>query len=342
MPLSVLRFFRIQRIFRARNEEVKRFLKSLLGLLLSLAALAILGGWFLYSRDYSGYFQEKRGKLSAVTVEAAGRDSLFQKSWVTLRSTSGLRVMSGMLVPSHAPGVGGRGTPAVRYPAVIVLGGKATGKYAVDYALDIENVIIAAPDYPYEPRASYTTLEALAEVPAIRSAVIDMMPSVMLLMDYLHTRRDVDTTRIILLGYSFGAPFVPCIVANDRRAAIAAMVYGGGDVASLIGHNIARYRSPLLAGIGGWLAGILLHPVEPLRYVGSVSPIPVLMINGTEDEQVPRHNAELLFEGAREPKRIVWIESRHVHPRNIELTRQIVATLKSELARMKIVPESPR
>jgi dienelactone hydrolase len=333
---------RIPRIFHKRRYEVKRFLKRLLGVLLSLAALAILAGWFFSSRDYSGYFQEQRGKLSAVTVEAAGGDSLFQKSWVTLRSTSGLRVLCGMLVPSRALGVGGRGIPPVRYPAVIVLGGKATGKYAVDYALDIENVIIAAPDYPYEPRTSYTTFEVLAEVPAIRSAIIDMMPSVMLLMDYLHTRRDVDTARIVLLGYSFGAPFVPCIVANDRRAAVAAMVYGGGDVGSLIGHNIARYKGPFLGSIGGWLAGILLHPVEPLRYVGSVSPIPLLMINGTEDEQVPRPNAELLFAGAREPKRIVWIESQHVHPRNVELTRQIVTTLKHELAAMKIVPESPR
>ena len=43
------------------------------------------------------------------------------------------------------------------------------------------------------------------------------------------------------------------------------------------------------------------------------------MINGADDEQVPRANAEMLYEGAGQPKKIIWLESKHVNPRNIAI-----------------------
>ncbi len=303
---------------------MKRLLKRIVWSLLLLVALLAAGLWYLATRDYSTYFRERKGTIATVEEERAGETAAFSKSWLTLRSSSGLVVKCGILAPR------GKGTT---YPAIILLGGKATGKYAVDSALDIENVVIVAVDYPYEPRETYSAWTFLADVPAIRRALVDMMPSVMLVTDYLWERPDVDTSRIIMLGYSFGAPFVPCIMANDRRPAVAAMVYGGGELRTLIGYNVARYEGPFAGKAVGLLAGLLLRPVEPLRFVASIAPRPLLMINGTHDEQVPRRNAELLFAAAREPKKQVWLESKHVRPDNPELTKKIVATLKAELAR---------
>jgi dienelactone hydrolase len=224
-----------------------------------------------------------------------------------------------------------------KHPAIILLGGKATGKYAVNYALDITGVVIIAVDYPYTTRETYTVINFLGDVPAIRNALIDMVPSVMLVTDYLLTREDVDTTRIVLLGYSFGAPFVPCIVAHDRRPAVAVMVYGGGDLRSLIVHNVRRYESEAVAQFAGTLAAFLLRPLEPMRYIDRVTPTPLIMINGTNDEQVPRHNVELLYHAAGEPKTIKWLESRHVRQDNLELTRMIVAELRRELEQRGII-----
>jgi fermentation-respiration switch protein FrsA (DUF1100 family) len=75
-----------------------------------------------------------------------------------------------------------------------------------------------------------------------------------------------------------------------------------------------------------------------MRFVEKIAPTPLVMINGTEDEQVPRANTVMLYEAAREPKTLIWIESAHVHPRNIELTRRIIATLRGELVRLNILP----
>ena len=298
------------------------------------AGMVVVGALYYTHRDYGVLFQERRGSLTGVEVVQRGTDSLGERSWITLRSTSGLEVACGARCP--APGRPGR-----RYPAVIVLGGKATGKDAADYALGVKEVVVVAVDYPYEARPSYTVATFLRDVPALRTALFEMFPSVMLVMDYLRTRPDVDTSRIVMLGYSFGAPFVPCVAAHERRFAAAAMVYGGGDLRSLIAHNVGRYQGEVVSASAGMLAGFLLGPVEPMKYAGKISPIPLVMINGTEDEQIPRENAERFFAAAGEPKVLRWIESRHVHPRNPELTRTILSTLSTELRRLGVLPDPP-
>lgn len=316
----------------SESTRMKRFLKALLVTGLLVQGVALLCCLYLYTKDYTGYFASRKGVLSKSEMTGAGGDSVFDKSWLTLHSASGLRVDCGMLVPREK----GR-----RYPAIVLLGGKATGKYAIDYAIGIEDVIIIAPDYPYNPKEQYTIVEFLGDVPEMRTALLDMVPSVMLLTDYLFTRTDVDTTKIVLLGYSFGAPLVPPIIANDRRAAVAALVYGGGDLYSLIRHNVRRYEGEARSEVVAALGTVLLHPLEPLRYIGHVSPVPLIMINGTADEQIPRANTEQLYRAAGEPKKIIWLESQHVHPRDEELTRKIIKTLEGELYGLGVLPARP-
>lgn len=303
-----------------------------------LVATALLGagaGWITYIslKDYSAEFTRRKGTLREVQTEEYGRDSLASRQWAILKSNNGFTVLCGLLIPKS-----NTTEPHRKFPAIIVLGGKATGKRAVDYTLGIPNVIIIAPDYPYEPRESYTVWSFVQDLPQIRQALLDMVPAVMLLTDYLSTRPDVDSSRIVLLGYSFGAPFVPAIMAHDRRPAVAAMVYGGGDLHALIRHNVRRYDGAIASELVGLSAAVLLRPLEPMRYVEQIAPVPLLMVNGTNDEQVPRENTELLFNAAREPKQIAWLDSRHVNPRNPELTRRIIDTLRVRLAGIGVVP----
>ncbi len=297
----------------------------MVGILVMLSGLA-----YLYLRDYADYFGKQRGTFAHAIITAAEGDSVSEKSWLKIENADGFIVECGLLVPREK---------GKRYPAIILLGGKATGKHAVDYALGIKDVIIAAPDYRYEPQEKYSVTEFLADVPEIRRALLDMIPSVMLLTDYLFTRNDVDTSKLVIVGYSFGAPFVPCILAHDKRAAVAAIVYGGGDLRTLIRHNVRRYEGAFLSEFVGQFGGLLLRPIEPMRYVERVSPVPLLMINGTDDEQIPRENVELLYATAYEPKKIIWIESKHVHPRNPELTAKIVGLLQEELVSLGILDD---
>jgi dienelactone hydrolase len=332
---------------------IKWILKIFL-LVVVLATAVVLSISF---KDYTDYFRSRHGTLSEVIEK---KDTAAGKYWITLRNADGFQVECGLLLPqpdslsswpiTSSPPLRGRlrgghksehisdNSTSQRYPAIILLGGKATGKYAIDYAFNINNVIILALDYPYEPRESYNFRTIMEDLPAVRQALIDMVPAAMLATDYLFRRSDVDTTKLVILGYSFGAPFVPVIVANDRRAAVAAMVYGGGELHSMIRHNVAQYKGPVLSEFVGFLGGaLLLRPMEPMRFADRISPIPLVMINGKNDEQIPRYNTELFFNAAREPKSIVWLESKHVNPNNPELTRQIIVTLKEELKRLGIL-----
>jgi len=286
--------------------------------------------WQYYSKDHVKEFISEKGTLANVSTRQASDDSLREKVWLTLKSTTGLVVECGMLLPHSS------GKPL---PAIILLGGKATGKYAIDYVPELGDVIVVAVDYPYEPQESYTITEFIGDVPAIRSALMAMVPSVMLLTDYLVQRPDVDSTRIVVLGYSFGAPFVPCILATDRRPAVAAMVFGGGEMYSLIEYNVRRYEGSVASKFVGLLGGFLLWPLEPLRYADKISPVPLVMINGTDDEMIPRKNVEAVFEKAMEPKKLIWLRSGHVRPEKVGLTDLIVATLDQELRRLGILRE---
>lgn len=309
---------------------MSRFFKWLFWAAVAAGLILVLCGVYIGELDCGVYFASARGRLVESRIVESGSDSLFRRGWLSLVNDAGRRVECGLLVP--AGNESGR-----RYPVVILMGGKATGKHAIDYVLNIRNVIIAAPDYPYTPRDSYTPAQLAADIPEIRRAALGMVPLVMLLTDYLWHRPDVDTARLVLLGYSFGAPFVPCIASYDRRAAAVAMVFGGGDLTALIRHNVRRYRGALVSEFVSLVGGVLLSPLEPLRYAKRISPTPLVMINGLQDEQIPRRYAERFYSEARQPKRIVWLESRHVNPRNIELTEKIVAILKAELSRINIL-----
>lgn len=61
------------------------------------------------------------------------------------------------------------------------------------------------------------------------------------------------------------------------------------------------------------------------------------MINGSYDEMIPRMNVETVYDKAREPQKLIWLESGHVHPKNEELTKQILEVLRRELTALGIL-----
>jgi len=333
LPVSVA--ILLQTCFIAANTGHKLKTSYTIRRLIGLTLTAILASllciiFYLHFKDYREDFRERRGLIINAQLEPVTKDSTGAKFWLRLQNTKGMVMNCGMLVPNGEN---------ILWPAVILLGGKATGKHAVDYALGVDSVLIVAVDYPFEPRDNYTVTSFLGDVPTIRSSLLDMVPSVMLVRDYLATRDDVDTTRIVVAGYSFGAPLVPVIVATDRRFSAAVMGYGAGGLHSLIRHNIRRYRDPFVSELGGVLGGLLLRPLEPMRYIAEVSPTPLIMINGTHDDQIPHGNTLALHENAGQPKTIRWIESGHLHPRNPELTRKVANAMADELRRLGILGE---
>jgi dienelactone hydrolase len=225
-----------------------------------------------------------------------------------------------------------------RYPAVVILGGVDIGKETLKYIDDDGEVIIAALAYPYDLNKVTGWWSGIKEISAMREAAFRTVAGALLAADFLY-QKNVDTSRVILVGYSFGAPFVPAVMRLDSRYKVAAILYGGGRLGELIAHNLDTGYGFLDRALGA-AAGHLLAPIEPLRHVRHISPRPLVMIQGKYDEFMPPHLAQELFDLAGEPKEIIWLETEHMMPWKKELINRVVATLRAWLQVKDYLPAS--
>jgi len=116
---------------------------------------------------------------------------------------------------------------------------------------------------------------------------------------------------------------VPAIVegaAIDERLRAVALLYGGGDMFRQAEHSSKSWiKEPWKRKAFSWLVGSALAPVESLKYVGDISPRPILMINGKDDPNIPKACIQALYDKAREPKTFIWLETGHIDPDMKEL-----------------------
>lgn len=142
----------------------------------------------------------------------------------------------------------------------------------------------------------------------LRDTVIDLRRG----LDYLQTREECDPERIGYVGLSFGGFLGSLLAGADERVQAPVLVVSGADWRTFIAESDA-----LMAGLeyGGPdvvdAAVAALDPVDPKYWIGRISPRPVLMIYGTEDEAIPPVVARQLHAAANEPKTVLQFEGDH-------------------------------
>lgn len=104
-------------------------------------------------------------------------------------------------------------------------------------------------------------------------------------LDALATHAELDATRVAYAGFSLGAIVGALYCPEDARLRCAALALGG-------------------AGFGP-------HPLDPGRHIVRFAGRPLLLLNATRDERVPRAAAEALHAAAAEPKQVLWFDSGH-------------------------------
>ncbi len=287
--------------------------------LLAFAALCLAGGWVL-SFDAPEEFWSQKGELVGVEVAAAGADSLYDAFQVTLVSSADYRVRGHLRVPRRDG----------RWPAVIVIGGTNTGRMAAELFTPAEPYVILGLDYPWEGPTRLSWWQFLVRLFAVRRAMLLTPSAVMLGADYLESRSDVDMSRLVYAGASFGAQLITVAGALDARAGRVLIVYGGADYAALLRANLKvrpLWLRSVLARAGAWLVG----DIEPLDYVGQIAPRETIIINGRRDERIPVSSVESLFRAANEPKQLIWLEEGHISSRHPETIAPVLAAASRAL-----------
>jgi dienelactone hydrolase len=148
-------------------------------------------------------------------------------------------------------------------------------------------------DMRFHNFTSYTNRNA-----AVQSA-LDCMRAV----DYVQSRNDLDGERLGFVGFSQGAIVGTAFCACDERVKAVALVVGGG--------NFLRMYPPAKNPAARARAERIAQTIDPVHHVARIAPRPLLMINATRDELIPRKCAEDLFDAARSPKEILWHEATH-------------------------------
>jgi len=117
-----------------------------------------------------------------------------------------------------------------------------------------------------------------------------------LALGYLGARKEIDSTRLALVGYSLGS-FLAIAVAADEPRVHAVVLAAGGDLPT-----------------GTPLSALARAIADPIRAVRRLAGRPLLMVNGRRDPTVRPDQAERLFAAAAEPQTISWWDAGHVLP----------------------------
>ena len=276
-------------------------------------------------RDPRARFEERRSSLASVVESEPIIDGASSFQDVILTATSGLQVRVNV---RRQIADSGR-----ILPGVVILGGHVTGATAARLVGEAPGVAVAAMSYPFTGNPKPGTATFLREIPKIRGAFLDTPPALMLVMDYLYRRSDVDTSRIEAVGVSLGAPFVTIAGALDTRfARIWALHGSGGSYAPLEASMRRTIRFGPLRAVAATIANVLISGprLAPEKWAAGISPRPFMMVNATDDERLPRASVEALFEGAGEPKEIIWMSGRHIHA-DAETIQRLVGIVMSRV-----------
>jgi len=145
-------------------------------------------------------------------------------------------------------------------------------------------------------------------------------------LEKLFDMPETDQDRVVVLGQSLGGSIaVYTVVHSPRKDRIRALVI---DSAFSSYRRIAREKMNDI-----WITWPFQYPFSwtmtdnnsAEKWIGKVSPVPVLILHGLDDPIVPTHHGRMLFDAARQPKEL-WLTATPGHIQSFaeEKVRQAV------------------
>jgi hypothetical protein len=285
-------------------------------------AVLVAGCAAFLLRDPRPRFAERRSTLRSVVDGEVTTEQGYTIASVRVTATSGLSVD---LAVRRAVADSAR-----RLPLAIILGGHRTGRDAARLVGDTRGLTVAALSYPYDGKGSPSVMDVVRDIPNIRGAFLDTPPAVLLALDYLLRRPDVDTTRVEAVGVSLGVPFMTVAAALDPRITRVWLLHGTGGSYTPLEMNLRRsIKVAPLRILAAVAANVLIAGprLDPAKWAPQIAPRPLVMVNASGDERLPRASVEALYQSAREPKELVWMEGLHVRADGATISRLVALVM---------------
>jgi dienelactone hydrolase len=255
-------------------------------------------------------------------VEESGAERLYELS---LAAPDGATMTAYLRRPAespvaHGPGAGDEGGGGGTY-GIVLVAGRETGREAAAIVPPPITGFVLAVEYPGEIPDALELGALVRRLREIRTTARRMPGLVRGAGHYLATLPEVDRSRVALVGVSFGVPFA-APAGRDTVFQGVALLYGGADL-SLLFRTHLSIEGAVPRRLAARGLATLFRDLEPARHVGRIAPRPVLLINGTEDDWVPRESALRLRAAAREPVRHVWVRHGHLMPWHTDVMREM-------------------
>jgi fermentation-respiration switch protein FrsA (DUF1100 family) len=273
------------------------------------------------------YFLERTGTLVDATVIEEQRE-IDRSYTVHLESSTGLKVDMRVLRPEV--------DVTDKLPLLLVLGGQATGKDAIDLVGTADGIAFAAIDYPYDGSDDLDGFwKSVAAIPDVQKAFLDTPPAVSLAVSWLLQQDWVDPERVELAGVSLGVPFATAAGALDERFGRVWMLHGGGDNVSWVSHNARRHiDNKVLRHLTARTVLFIVHgrSFETQHWIPEIAPRPVIIVAAKNDDFVPRESQEPLIEAARlDHVELIWTEGRHIGTNRGDELKQLLIIVRDRI-----------
>jgi len=146
-------------------------------------------------------------------------------------------------------------------------------------------------------------------------------------VDYLITRPEVDGKRVGYAGVSWGAITGVTFVAHDERIKAMASIVGGGNFMGTIADKVEMPPEVIE----------MAKSFDPVYHVALISPRPLLLLNVTQDQLVPRFFADSLHAAAGKGAKKVWIDTDHFFQGvdRYAILDDVINFMKESLSRQK-------
>lgn len=147
-------------------------------------------------------------------------------------------------------------------------------------------------------------------------------------VDYLGYRPEIDAQRVGAYGSSIGAAVALLAAADGLEVAAVVADSPYTNLEELIGRSFRAFTglpafpfAPLVVRLAEWETGLRAAEVAPLEVIHRISPRPVFLIHGENDDLIPHDDSRQLYAAAGEP-RALWVVPGAGHTRGHATARE--------------------
>ncbi len=280
-------------------------------LIISLSIINLVSGEELDKDTLFSHYDYDRHQPLEATEALIYETALFQEYKITYHSVNDEIVPALLTIPRKGQ---------KPYPVILFLHGHGGSKGDIaDFIEPMSNYgyAIASYDAQYHgERAQFGKEIYSTDLEADKEAIIQTIIDGRRAIDYLETREDIDSERIAMVGGSMGA-ILGCVLAGvDDRIKVPILVVGGGDMPLMIETSEMSEMRVIRESLDLSYEELreMTEEIDPINFVKYISPRPLQMHNGLHDKIVPTESNRLLFEAAKEPKKIYWYDAGHDLP----------------------------